>query len=196
MHIAEQTLHIEGRQIALPAMAQDALVRAWRVPVEYRPNGIFLAVFARGAPEEVPACNSALVEYIGECDYPASYAAKLGAAKIAKLAEINAACDAAVFALTATYPQAEIQSWPQQVKEAEAYPNAPTPLLESIALQRGLGVDELVQRVRAKVQAFSVGSGHYIGQRQALEDAIDAAQSLEELEAIQWQSVSRSMLPA
>lgn len=189
MQIIDQTLHIDGQEIPLPAVTQDAKVKAWRVPTEYRDTGFFVSVILPAQTEEIPACSPADAEYVGECDYPAPESAKLTAAKAAKLADINTECDKAVFALTATYPQAEIQSWPQQVKEADAYaadPQAAVPLLESIAVQRGLSVAELVQRVHAKVQAYAVASGYLIGKRQAYEDAIDAAQTLQEVEAVQW----------
>lgn len=120
---------------------------------------------------------------------PPTAAEALDAAKLAKLQDINAACDKAVGALTATYPQSEIQSWPQQVKEADAYaadPITPVPLLETIADQRGLGIAELVARVHAKVGAYAVASGALIGKRQALEDAIGAARTVADVHAVVW----------
>lgn len=120
---------------------------------------------------------------------PLTAAQALDAAKLAKLQDINAACDKAVGALTATYPQSEIQSWPQQVKEADAYakdPITPVPLLETIAAQRGLGIAELVARVHAKVSGYAVASGALIGKRQALEDAIDAAGTVAQVQSVVW----------
>lgn len=91
MQIIDQTLHIDGRGIPLPAVTQDAKVKAWRVPTEYRDSGFFVAVVLPGQPEEIPACSPADAEYAGECDYPAPGSAKLAAAKAAKNEEINQA---------------------------------------------------------------------------------------------------------
>ena len=189
MQIIENTLHIDSVQIPLPTLPQDSKVHVWRVPTAYRDSGYFASVQLPFKPQEIPACSIKDCDYLGELDYPADPVARLAAAKAAKLEQIKEACDKAVGMLTATYPQVEIQSWPQQVKEADAYaadPATPVPLLESIAAERGLTVAELVGRVHAKVQGYAVASGQLIGRRQSLEDAIDAAEDEEALHALQW----------
>lgn len=193
MQINEHILTVEHEgnavDVALPHMAVDSDVKVYAVPQDYRADGIFAAVITPGAAEEVPACDPALVRYLGVLPYPAAAHAQLAVAKQLKLQQVNDACDAAVGALTATYPQAEIQSWPQQVKEADAFAAdgaAEVPLLAMIAAQRGLNVAQLVQRVHAKVAAYAHASGYLIGRRQALEDAIDAAAALQDLEAVVW----------
>lgn len=189
MQIIDNTLRIESEHIMLPVLQQDAKVHVWRVPTAYRANGYFASIQLPFNPQEIPACRLAECEYLGELEYPADPRAKLEAAKTAKLVQINAACDKAVGALTATYPQVEIQSWPQQVKEADAYVAdqlTPIPLLQAIAAERGITVDELVHRVHAKVQDYAIVSGQMIGRRQALEDAICAAENEQELHALQW----------
>lgn len=173
--------------VNLPTAAVDSIVHVWAVPTDYRPSGLFTSAQTPGQPQEVPACDLAACTYLGAVDYPACPELQLGAAKKAKVLQANALCDAAVATLTATYPQAEIQSWPQQVKEADAFlldNSVQVPLLTAIAAQRELDVQELVERVHAKVTAYAQASGYLIGKRQALEDAIDAAASLQELDAI------------
>lgn len=111
----------------------------------------------------------------------------LAEAKAAKLKEINAAADRAIAALTATYPDREIATFDKQEAEARAYssdPTAPTPLLSALAQARGLELAELVRRVLIKADAFAVASGSIIGQRQALEDQLDACETLEEVDAL------------
>ncbi|AJZ75006.1 hypothetical protein SG18_26665 [Pandoraea apista] len=113
----------------------------------------------------------------------------LNAAKAAKLTEINAECQKAVAALAKDYPDSEVQSWPQQVKEATALsadPQADAPLLTAIATARGLPVAELASRVLDKMNAYAAASGVLIGQRQAAEYLITAAEDLEALSAISW----------
>jgi hypothetical protein len=108
-------------------------------------------------------------------------------AKAAKLSEINRAADKAIAALTTTYPDREISTFDKQEAEARAYtadPEAPTPLLSALAKARGLSMDELVKRVLIKADAFAAASGSIIGQRQALEDRLDACRTLEEVQGI------------
>ena len=107
--------------------------------------------------------------------------------KAAKLSEINAAADEAIASLTAAYPDREISTFDKQESEARAYaanPTASTPLLSALAQARGVPLDELVRRVLAKADAFAVASGSIIGQRQALEDRLDACTTLEEVQGI------------
>ena len=65
-----------------------------------------------------------------------------------------------------------------------ADPTASTPLLSALAEARGISLPDLVERVLAKADAFAVASGSIIGQRQALEDRLDACTTLEEVQGI------------
>ena len=65
-----------------------------------------------------------------------------------------------------------------------ADPTASTPLLSALAESRGISLPDLVERVLAKADAFAVASGSIIGQRQALEDRLDACTTLEEVQGI------------
>lgn len=107
--------------------------------------------------------------------------------KATKLSEINAAADRAIATLTATYPDREISTFDKQESEARAYAadaTASTPLLSALATARGIPLPDLVGRVLAKADAFAVASGSIIGQRQALEDRLDACTTLEEVQGI------------
>ena len=107
--------------------------------------------------------------------------------KAVKLSEINRAADAAIATLTATYPDREISTFDKQESEARAYvadATASTPLLSALAEARGISLPDLVERVLAKADAFAVASGSIIGQRQALEDRLDACTTLEEVQGI------------
>ena len=177
------------KTVPLPAVAADAKVKVWAVPVDYRADGLFAAVTIKGESEEIPACDLAACEFLGELGLDAGDDAKLEAAKAAKRAEINAACDIAVASLAASYPEREIQSWPQQVKEAEALaanPQAQAPLLAAIAEARSLPLAELASRVLGKMNAYAAASGSLIGRRQAAEDLIDLAATPEDVASIVW----------
>lgn len=177
------------KTVPLPTVVANAKVKAWEVPADYRSDGLFIAVTVKGEPEEIPACDLAACEFLGELELDASDDAKLEAVKAVKRKEINGACDVAVSALAASYPEREVLSWPQQVKEAEALaadPQASAPLLAAIAEARSLPLAELASRVLAKMASYAAASGSIIGRRQATEDLIDAAVSLEDVSSIAW----------
>ena len=189
MNIENGTLTVNGQTVALPPTQADAIVRIWSVPLEYRENGLFVAVNLPGQPEEIPACSQGNAEYLGKLNYPAAESHKLEAAKAAKLVDLNAGCERVLSTLTASYPPGELQSWPQQVKEAadlSADPQAATPLLSAIATARGLTIEVLVERVLVKAEAYAQLSGSAIGRRQALEDLLALAQTMEDVGAIVW----------
>ena len=189
----------------VPADYQDG---AWQIVVDWR--GVALWDKQSGAevwiakpghtPEEIGAtdlpCPSAAYRWQGDgWQLDSELQTQLAAqAAASKLAEINAGAGRALAELSAGYPAGEIASWPQQTREAEAIaanPAADAPILSAIAQQRGIPVAELAQRVLAKVAAYGMASGYIIGQRQALEDAIEAveltaADALQKLEAITW----------
>lgn len=108
--------------------------------------------------------------------------------KARKLTEINTACDSILNAAISTYPETEVLTFDQQTSEANAYlasqNPADAPLLTALAAGRGITLDDLVQRVIAKHDAFSQLSGYAIGQRQALEDKLDLCQTAEDVESI------------
>lgn len=105
-----------------------------------------------------------------------------------KAVEINIACDMAVHAIRETYPENEVLSWPKQEAEAKALldaldqaaatgapaPTVSTPLLETIAAERGIDKAELARRIMEKSHAFATASGMSFGKRQRLEDNLNA----------------------
>jgi len=121
---------------------------------------------------------------------------KFEAAKTRKLAEINAAAEAFLVEASGKdkYTESEIDTWPTQQREAEVWfelsehardPSV-VPWCAGAADERGVTLDEFMQRVQDKVNAYKVLSAKVIGRRQKLEDQITAATSFEELSAISW----------
>lgn len=109
-------------------------------------------------------------------------------AKAEKLSEINVVCDSILNAAISTYPETEVLTFDQQTSEARAYLASQNPvdapLLTALAAGRGITLDDLVQRVIAKHDAFSLLSGYVIGQRQALEDRLELCETVGEVQAI------------
>lgn len=109
-------------------------------------------------------------------------------AKTAKLKEINQACDDILNGAVASYPESEVLTFDQQVDEVRRYREtgdiADAPLLNALAQARDITLEDLISRVMAKRQAFSILSGYVIGQRQALEDRLDALTDVAEVQAL------------
>jgi hypothetical protein len=182
-------VEVEGSAVTvpLPEVAAAAKVKAYLVPEEYRAGRLFVSVTVPGQLEYIPACGQHRVELLGESTLEASDAAILGAARAARLEEMNAEFQKAVSELVKGYPDGEVQSWPQQAKEATALSDDPgigAPLLTAISAARGLPVAELASRVIENMNAYAASSGALIGQRKAAEIAIGSAESLEDLAAI------------
>lgn len=201
------------REVAL-FRAADGTVPAdhaggsWQLLPDWR--GVALYSITDGVPVAIDVPGQSPAD-IGACEHPrpdpghvwhkgawlidaAARSAWLQALRASRLVAINAGCDAALVALTISYPEREISSWPQQEREARvlaASPGVSVPLLAAIAAARGLDVAVLAARVREKSDAFAVASGAIIGRRQALEDAINAVDlnavdAAARLEAITW----------
>lgn len=118
--------------------------------------------------------------------------------RTAKLTEINMATDATLKVLTGGYPASELLTFDKQEAEARAYlaDNAsPTPLLTALAAGRKISLAELASKVLAKADAFAAASGYVIGQRQGLEDLLDAAESIEDVQGIEVRLSLPDMTP-
>ncbi|MGQ0285678.1 hypothetical protein ACT2CV_00550 [Pasteurellaceae bacterium 22721_9_1] len=93
------------------------------------------------------------------------------------------------------YPQAEIDSFYRQEREARGWVednSYPTPMLTSLAENRGVPLALLCQKVIEKADQFAVVMGYIIGTRQAFEDRILAAKTEADLTVLeqeieQWQ---------
>lgn len=119
---------------------------------------------------------------------PEKPAPTLEEAKAAKLAEINRECDVILQQAVAGYPETEQQTFYKQDAESAAYLENPetaeTPFLTTLATARGIDLDTMVEKVRAKTDAFAQLSAFICGQRQAMEDTLDALETVEEVEAL------------
>lgn len=91
-------------------------------------------------------------------------------------------------AVTKNYPELEKDTWPTQnyeVKQWLANPEAPTPWVNIAAAARGIDRIDYLNRSHAKAQQFEAVSAHLTGLRQKYEDAIKAAVTIAEIEAVE-----------
>lgn len=104
-------------------------------------------------------------------------------------AVIAAAAQRAANDIAQHYPPFEQLTWHEQEVEARSFladPASETPVLSVIAAERDITLDDLAERVIAKADAFRAISALLAGRRQALEDQIEMAQTVEAVQAIAW----------
>lgn len=109
--------------------------------------------------------------------------------KVVKLSEVNAVCDNILKNSFKTYPDIEVMTFEQQIREAHAYrengESSDVPLLSALAKARGIMLSDLVGRVIEKHDDYSSVRGALIGQRQALEDRLGQCKTIEEMAGIE-----------
>ncbi len=190
MEIKDHVLIIGDYAEELPRLPFAATVSVWQVTKEYVESGYFVTARVYGEPETIPACSQKDAVLLGRLELEPHPDAMLTAAKKSRLAVINEAFDRDFRGLSERYPQGEISTWPQQLKEAEAVSRglkAETPLLATMAAFRGIAPETLAGKVLTKSAAYSEAAGRLIGFRQAMEDAIEKAETLDEVYAVEWQ---------
>jgi hypothetical protein len=190
IEIIDHILHINGKaMMTIPETGREASVSIWSVPEEYREKGIFVSVTENGAVEEVPACATGSYRLLKQIAIEPSGNARLRHRKRELITQLSQSCDEEIAKLASQYPEHEVSSWPQQVKEAErilADPTQPAPLLSAISSARGVELSDLAARVVLKMEAYAAAAGEIIGRRQSLEDQVERATTVEELELLQW----------
>lgn len=177
MSVSAQTITVPNPNCQIPADSVEIMAEEHAALLVAQSSGKIISAGVDGRPVAV---------------YPP--APSLADQRAAALYRINTACEEAIEKLRVNYPGSEVISWRQQTQEADALdadPNAPTPLLTAIATTRGISTSELAKSVRAKAAAYAIASGKIIGQRQALEDMLEAIDLTADdaairLEAIQW----------
>ena len=184
--IENRTLIIDDQSIAIPHLTKPATVRAWRVPTEYRENGIFVSVTPVGEPQEIPACDLRQCEYLGEAALDPHPDALLDEAKAAKKrqieAERDAACEQPVTALGRTWDADKRSQELLASAITLAQAGAPLPTVwrdhdnDNMPVS---GLDDLLAIAAAMAQQTQAAYARS-WQRKA---AVDAAETAEEVEA-------------
>ncbi|MGX2951682.1 hypothetical protein ACWIUA_12425, partial [Ursidibacter sp. B-7004-1] len=119
--------------------------------------------------------------------------------RIQLISKLSDQTDRLKSAILVGYPQAEIDSFYRQEREAREWladNSTPTPMLSGIVASRpeipNLAV--LVEKVVEKANAFSAVMGAIIGKKQAVETRIEFAKTTDELTAIE-QEIEKWQLP-
>lgn len=156
-------------------------------------------------PEEVQAGTQAVKEYClekNELELLKQYlplalsgSELLTEMKAIKLIEINKAYENAILKVQTEYiPQTEMLSFETQERESIAYKNSNyqdtslCPFMQAIATARGMDLRTLCDKAIEKATLYRQASGALIGKRQGLQDRVELAQSLDELNLITWEN--------
>ena len=124
-------------------------------------------------------------------------AAILAVAKTAKIAEIQAASDAAIAQLESGYTQGEIKSFDRQRQGAidilaENATTADAQYVAALAAARAASGDAdctttwLAQRIKENADTAAAYTIQILGKQQGLEATVRAAMTVEDVEAVEW----------
>lgn len=135
-----------------------------------------------------PRWDGEWIEGATQADLDEAESERLETARDQARTRIRSAYAEAIASVCDPYPAAERETWSEQVEEAVAVQDGSTdaPLLQAIADARGLTLTEIAQRVLAKRATYKAVVGPATGKRQKLEQQIDAAETVEELDGIEW----------
>ena len=111
--------------------------------------------------------------------------------KLAKLIELAAAAQSYINNMVGmdVVPQFERDTWAKQEAEAAAWvadKNAVTNIIDGIVTRSGESREALLRGAHKKAQSYASLAAAVIGQRRAYAAAIRAAETVDELEAIQF----------
>ncbi len=116
-------------------------------------------------------------------------------AKDIKKKQAEQALTMAIETITPYYPTDEKVSFAKQEQEAIQYLANPKidekeiPCIASIAKGRQIPLADLVQKIITKAGMFSTLSGLYMGRKQRIEDLVDKAKTIEEVQAIDVEKI-------
>ena len=183
--IENHRLNVNGEYLQeLPRLSRPATVTIWSVPTDYMENGLYVDVTPHGEPQSVPACDSLQAGLLDVLELEADEGAIADEAKAERLEQAKTEANELLSQLDSEYPDREVLTWDQQVKEAEARQadaDAVVPLLSALAQFREIDVDLLALKVLEKSMLYKVASGQIMGARQWVEQALESAQTHEEV---------------
>lgn len=184
----EEQYFDDGRQsieAEVPTLQENQAARwtgeSWEILPDYRGEVVFTK-----AGEKVWKEIGSLPD---DVSLTPTETANLADLKAAMLTNLNAAAQHFVDAHSGAsqVPDFELATWPLQSTEAQAWASdksAATPILDGIAAARGLDKDKLKAAALKKSLAYSALSAIVAGQRQAIQDQIEAAKTKSALDKI------------
>lgn len=117
---------------------------------------------------------------------------ELASAKKAKVSELNKAMSEALKPYKAAYPEDEQSTWQQQAGECKAWFSSSSPSADLVpwcaacASARGIELNDFMDKVKSHVEAYSKASAEAVGRRKKLVESVQAAETIEAVNAISW----------
>ncbi len=108
---------------------------------------------------------------------------RLASARTAAYSRIKKGHADALADLRDRYPQTEREGWHELVADAK---DGGGECIERYADELGISVEDSVSRVLSARQGYRTGYGSATGKLTKLRDQVDAAETVEGLEAIEW----------
>ena len=108
---------------------------------------------------------------------------RLERARKSALSRINQGHADALAELRDRYPQTEREGWHELVSDAK---DGAGECIERYADELGVSIEDAISRVLAAREGYRKGFGEATGKLTRLRDKIDAAETVEELEGINW----------
>lgn len=111
----------------------------------------------------------------------------LDRARADKLAEIDAGYNTVILYIQAGYPDKEVLTWERQAAQARELredPEAEALFVRTLAATKGVSVEEMTRRILANAENWEPVAAMLTAQRQIMEEAAWAADSLAALQAI------------
>ena len=154
-------------------------------------SGVLHKIRDDGTPRAVTADDPCYLAWLDQGgvlgDMPVIPGPTLKQAQSSAILAAAAACDAVLHPFGAEYGTWETATWDQQYAEAMAYTSSPAadvPLLAAMCVARGIDIATLAGKIIANRASWVALTGYVIGQRQRIVTQIEAAQTVEEVEAV------------
>ena len=117
---------------------------------------------------------------------------RLEVAKVRKLEEIRSAVNSKMNELKKNFSNAEVETWTKQENGAKLLIENPESAeadaiwVKSLAEARGISLDAMIEKITAAVTVVNTAAYQVIGQQQKLEDLVNAAETVDEVQSISF----------
>ena len=114
----------------------------------------------------------------------------LSEAKRHKIKELHGYINSRLTSIATKYPERERETWPEQHAEAlrvKSGDASSCPLLTVAAAEAGVDIEQLSDVIIENADSWAIDAGQIVGKRIRLEREINEAQSLDELEEIEFE---------
>jgi hypothetical protein len=164
-----------------PTILSEQQYKGWKF---FTSNGEYLSVKAGTAQENDLQVLSSMEEEAIKTKYyltDEDKASGVAFAKVILQRMLDDVYDKRLMNSNAMVSTLEYTSWSQQKTEAFGYPDSPTPMLNVLASNRGITIEEMVQKVKDAVDSYNSAITSLLASKQTVEQEISACTTLEDV---------------